>query len=153
MRRKLLSAMLGLSMAASMAMPAMTAFAADGTQTITQTKPDASCEVTINGGDSTFSVTIPKTITGSGDSGTMNYTVEISGDIAGDEQIVVTPAISVELAQSKKAPVTATITQDKKTWACDELDTVGNGEITYQNVKAGTYTGTFNFNIGLENIH
>ena len=155
MKKKILSSMLVLSMVAGMSVSKMPVFAADGvteTQSFTEAKPDAICDVTINGGSSSFSVTIPKTITGSGESGTLGYTVTVQGDFAGDEQVVVTPDSSVTLKQDKKNDVTASITQDKTKWACNELETVGNGEITYQDVKAGTYEGTFNFAIGLKDV-
>ena len=152
MKKRLFLAMLALSMTAGTAVPAVTAFAADvqETQDFTQTTPDASCDVTINGGDSTFSVTVPKTITGSGKSGTLSYGVTVSGDFAGTEQVKVVPDASVTLSQSHKSDVVAGIKQDKTTWRVDELATTGNGTITYDGVKAGTYTGAFNFNIALE---
>lgn len=155
MKRKILGAMLALSMVAGTAAPAMTVMAADNvteTQSFAEATPEAACEVTINGGDSTFSVTIPKTITGSGASGVLDYEVTVSGDFAGNEEVKVIPDASVTLSQNKKADVVATIAQDKQAWAVNELETKGNGTITYDGIKAGTYTGTFDFAISLDTV-
>lgn len=155
MKKKVMSAMLALGMVAGMTVPTMTAFAASNvtdTQSFSEAKSDASCDVSINGGASSFRVTIPKTITGSGASGVLDYTVSVSGDFAGNQQVVAIPDKTVTLQQDKKADVVADITQDKTAWLCNELTTVGNGQITYQGVTAGTYTGVFNFNIELQGV-
>ena len=152
MREKFLSAMLGLSMIASMAVPTMNAFAADAVnenQNFTESKPDASCEVILNGKDSNFSVTVPKNIVGTGKSGTLSYNVTIDGDIAGNEHVTVVPDASVTLKQNKKADVVANVAQDRTEWAADEFSTNGNGTITYNGLSAGAWSGAFNFNIGL----
>ena len=137
--------MAALSMLSSMPVYA----AVDETQNAIE---NSSTHVILNGVESTFSVTVPKNIVGSGKNGTLDYNVAVQGDIAGDEHVVVIPDSSVALKQDKKNDVTASITQDKTNWAANEFDTKGNGTITYDGLSAGEWKGVFNFNIGLENI-
>ncbi len=61
---------------------------------------------------STFTVTIPKKITLSGETKSGTYNVTCTGDIAGTEFISVTPAASFDMTQKGKADVTATVTQE-----------------------------------------
>lgn len=147
MKKKILGAMLIFSMAVGAVVPVMAADV-QSTQSFSETST-AACDVTVNGGASTFSVTIPKTITGSGSSGTLSYDVTVTGDFSGDEYVSVVPDNSVTLSQAHKDDVVASITQDKETWYVNELDTKGNGVITYDGIEAGVYKGTFNFAIGL----
>ena len=64
---------------------------------------------------STFTVTIPKKITLSGETKSGTYNVTCTGDIAGTEFISVTPAASFDMTQKGKADVTATVTHH---WYC-----------------------------------
>lgn len=160
MKKRIVTTMLAAGMIAStLGGTAMQVLAADTTTNVTYETIDSAatpmpttseCLVTIDGGDSSFTVAVPKTIEGAGASGTLLYDVTVGGDIAGNEYVSVVPDESVTLKQTKKADVVATIAQDKKEWHVDEFDTVGKGEITYDGIKAGTYKGTFTFNIDLK---
>lgn len=154
MKTRLLSTVLAMGLIAGMSIPQVMAEDVQTTQTITDSGSTASCDVTVNGGSSTFTVTVPKAISGTGKSGTLNYEVTVSGDFAGNEQVNVNPDASVTLQQSRKTDVIATISQDKKSWNVDELSTKGAGSITYDGLTSGTWNGSFNFNISLtgENV-
>ena len=99
---------------------------------------------------SEFEVVIPKTVILDGESKTGAYTVDVNGDIAGDQAVTVTPDTSFAMKQEGKDDVTATVTQDKTSWAYNEMDTDATGEISAQDLTAGSWNGTFNFAIALE---
>ena len=99
---------------------------------------------------SQYTVTIPKTITLDRSTKTGTYTVSVTGDIAGDEAVKIVPDASLTMSQTDKADVTASITQDKTTWEVSEFGTAGNGSISANELTAGAWNGTFNFNVGLE---
>lgn len=147
MRNKVVSAMLALSVIAGMSAPMTTYAAVDGTIDATGS---STSRVVVGGVDSTFSVTIPKNIVGSGTSGVLDYNVSVSGDIGSTECVSVVPDESVILTQNHKDSKIADIVQYKTDWGCDEFDAVGNGLITYSDLSAGDWNGTFNFNIGLQ---
>ena len=98
--------------------------------------------------DSEFKVTIPKTIVLSGQTKQASYTVTVEGDIAGEESVLVVPDDSFNLNSVGKAPQTATVTQDKTEWSCNEFNTVGNGTVS-AGITAGKWSGVFNFNISI----
>lgn len=99
----------------------VTAFAEDTTQSITNTGEQTA---TVNyDKPSTFSVSIPKTIT-LGSNGTAEYTVSVTGDIYGNEQVTVIPDASFAVKNAE-----------------------GKSDITAANLTAGVWNGTFNFTI------
>ncbi len=99
---------------------------------------------------STYSVTIPKTITMSGANKSADYTVSVSGDIADNETVKVAPDASflMNTAKGDKAAVTATITQDKTEWKFNEFATQASGNVSAP-LTAGQWSGSFNFDIAL----
>lgn len=110
---------------------------------------------------SQFTVTIPKTITLSGELKSGEYTVSCVGDIAGDEYVLVKPDASFEMEQDGKDNVTATITQATTMFRGDnyvddlvdgeaKMATGATGSIDAQGLTAGAWNGTFNFEIALE---
>ena len=111
---------------------------------------------------SEFTVTIPKEITLDNTSGSdyaSKYTVKVAGDIAGTQTVTVEPAVtSFELTQNgKTTKLTANVAQDKKEVTGTQLEQGSGviemkdtGTVTATNVKAGTWNGTFNFNINLQ---
>ena len=152
MKRKQVIALLASVLAASTALQPISTLAVSTNVTETQQVSEnttATTDVTIDGGDSTFTVTVPKKMAGTGESGTLSYTVEVEGDIAGDQHVFAVPDEKVVLKQAKKSDVDASITQDKTEWVADEFATVGNGLITYNGLSAGTWEGIFNFNVGI----
>ena len=105
---------------------------------------------------STFTVTI--TLSGETKSGT--YNVTCTGDIAGTEFISVTPAASFDMTQKGKADVTATVTQETTKFRADnytteliageaKMATGATGSITANGITSGSWNGTFNFAIAL----
>ena len=106
---------------------------------------------------STFGVFIPKTIILDGkvnENGInkANYIVKVSkeSDFAGNETINVIPDNIFKLSQLGKNDINATIIQDKQQWKYNELDIIGNGEVSTNEMSAGNWKGFFNFNILLE---
>ena len=99
---------------------------------------------------SDYKVTIPKTIVLSGITKSANYYVKVSGDIAGYETVSVVPDSTVNLYTKNKDSQTGTITQDKTTWKVSDFNIDANGQVTAQDLTAGKWSGTFNFNINLE---
>lgn len=121
----------------------------------------ASCSVYAEVG-STFTVTIPKSLTLSGADKTGSYNVAVTGDIAGNQYVSVTPAATFAMEQDGKADVTATITQTVNKFRGDnytsELLTDGTevrfatgatGSIAAPDLTAGAWEGTFDFVIAL----
>lgn len=152
LKQNKLAAMSAMALAAVITINPMSVFAADviETQQITDENKTAQCTVTIdNTASSTFTVTVPKEIVGSGESGVLDYEVTVEGDFAGNQYVDVVPDATVTLKQDRKDDVVANITQDKTKWYIDEIATKGNGTITYSGIKAGTYEGQFNFDISM----
>lgn len=122
---------------------------------------------------STFSVVIPKTIVLTGTKDTANsgsYVVTVKGNIAGTEVVNVTPDATFKMSQAGKEDITATVTQTKTKFQVAEaeakeqdatkkgatvygLDNASgatqSGTIEVENLTAGSWTGSFKFNIGL----
>ena len=100
---------------------------------------------------SSFSVVIPKTIILDGTTKTGEYSVDVKGDIAGDETITVTPAASFTMKQDGKADVTANVTQVKASWTVTDLASASTttGEIEAAGLSAGSWNGAVNFAIAL----
>ena len=99
---------------------------------------------------SEYKVTIPKTIVLSGIDKKANYYVKVDGDIAGYETVNVVPDEGVVLSTKNKASQTGTITQDKTAWKFDDFDVDANGQVIANNLTAGKWSGTFNFNIYMD---
>lgn len=104
--------------------------------------------------DSTFKVTVPKKITLESDK-TSAYTVTVEGDIASDEVVMVAPDETFEMKDiattgTAKEPVEAKVSQSKTFWKFNEFETIGNGNINAEKLSAGTWEGSFWFNIKLQ---
>lgn len=111
------------------------------------------------GGD--FTVTIPKKIVLSRDSYSSTYEVTVSGNIAGDEKVIVSPDESFEMAQANKPSVKMAVTQDVTEFLAEDLakedenalvvGTTVFGTVSVQegSFSAGKWEGTFNFTICL----
>ena len=96
---------------------------------------------------SEYKVTIPKTVVLSGTSKAAQYFVKVEGDIAGYEDITVTPDDTFTLTSKNKDNQNANIEQDKVTWTVHDFDTDANGTISAPAITAGKWMGAFNFNI------
>ena len=106
---------------------------------------------------STFGVKIPKVIILDGvkneeNVNKANYVVSISNstNIGGKEKIKVVPDASFVMSQVGKEDIIVTVTQDKDEWKHNELNILGNGEVSTNEMSAGMWKGKFNFNIKLE---
>ena len=101
---------------------------------------------------SEYKVTIPKTIVLSGVDKKADYYVKVEGNIAGYETIYVVPDETVNLYTKNKDMQIGTITQDKTEWTYSTLNTDAVGQITAQDLTAGKWSGTFNFNIYINSV-
>ena len=101
---------------------------------------------------STYKVTIPKILVLSGVSKTAKYTVKAEGDIAGCETIYAVPEDNFLLYSKNKDPQTAIVQQDRTSWTYSQIKAIANGTVTANNITAGKWTGTFNFNIELNKV-
>jgi len=112
---------------------------------------------------STFSVVIPKVITLEEVTTSTNseykedYTVVVKGNIAGNEEVVVGPAVTTfDLNQSGKDPLSAKVTQDEVSADYDDLKDDAEkdlpGTVEVSGVTAGSWQGTFDFNIAKLNV-
>ena len=106
---------------------------------------------------STFGVTIPKVIILDGKKNDQNvnkanYVVTISNEsnFSGSEKVLVVPDATFKMTQEGKNDLDATVTQDKEEWLHNEITTIGNGEVSATGMSAGSWKGSFNFNIKLE---
>lgn len=99
---------------------------------------------------SVFEVIIPKTVILDGKDKLGHYAVDVNGDIGGTEKINVVPDENFTMSQNNKADITATVEQDKMSWTFDEMETDALGTIEAPDLTAGSWNGTFNFNIKKE---
>lgn len=115
---------------------------------------------------STFSVIIPKTIVLDAKSKDSDYAVRVYGDISSDKKVTVAPQDALEefdginfymkdqaTKGTKKADVQADVTQAVVDWTSAEVtaDTSKDGNVAAPTITAGSWKGTFNFNIALGN--
>lgn len=163
MNKKVLAS-LGLAVAVvATSMPVMayttSTASVDETKDITANVESESCTVHAEVG-SQFTVTIPKKITLGGESKSGSYTVTCTGNIAGDEYVLVKPDETFAMSQSGKKDVTATVTQATTMFRGDnyvkdlvdgeaKMASGANGSISAQDLTAGSWNGTFNFEIEL----
>lgn len=99
----------------------------------------------------TFTVMIPKKIVLDGQTKSADYTVSVTGDISGDETVVVKPEPTVTFSQEGKDDVIATITQGKTGFTSSDLvaATPAPGSVTAEDLSAGKWNGSFQFAIEL----
>lgn len=119
------------------------------------------CEVTVTCG-SEWTVTIPKTITMSGETKSATYNVNVKGNYAGNKVVKVIPSENFDLVQAGKSNVTATVNQEKQSFTYGEAAKTGEVEGSTVNIgtdaqgsisaelTAGAWSGTFNFTVSLE---
>ena len=116
---------------------------------------------------SNYSVIIPKTIVLDGQTKASDYTVKVSGDISSDKQVLVAPQdtladidgvnfymVDQASTGTKKADVQADVTQNATVWTSAEVcaleGTTKDGNVAAPTITAGSWKGTFTFNITLE---
>lgn len=123
---------------------------------------------------SSYSIILPKTITADQNSNSIDYYVDVDGDLAGDVCVSVIPDEEVVLHQAGRKDMTAKITQQivkfyskETTKKIDESigkyinideddvinkNTESQGNIYIEKIKAGTWEGVFTFHIKLESL-
>lgn len=109
------------------------------------------CRVTV-ALESTFTITIPKEIILDGSTKKADYTVNVQGDIAGDQLITVIPDSNLEMIEDGgKDNVTATVSQTQLTFPYMLISPVDgattDGYVEALDLTAGNWSGKFNFNI------
>ena len=109
---------------------------------------------------STFTVTIPKKITLSGETKSGTYTVTCTGNIKDYRYVSVIPDSSFTITQKGKESITATTVQQITKFRAEdytgsleadetEMGTDIEGTINTPDLTAGSWNGTFNFKINL----
>ena len=174
MKKKIMASMLALTIVVGMSVPAFAEETSNPTITTDEYTQDeiesgASTTVTVNGGASTFSVTLPKTMNGSADTEkkiNWNYNVIVEGDVSGSTVVTVEPQEKFNLVQANKGTIEATVTQSViKFVAPNYAETItavdtakmnesGNkdkvtttGTVSASGITAGIWECTFNFDI------
>ena len=104
---------------------------------------------------STFSVKIPKSIILNGEKtndgiNKGEYVVTVLGNIGGNEIVNVIPEYNFLMHQLGKNSLNANVTQDKLEWKHNEFNVLGNGVVSTNEMTAGSWNGSFTFNINLE---
>ena len=149
MKRKAISSL--LCVLAILQMSVTPAYATNTTQQ-TSTPGNQSATITYDQG-SKFTVTIPKTIS-LDKTKTHTYNVKVEGDISADEAVTVTPDATVAMTDTNsKNSVTGTITQEKTKFVATEVnqaDGTTTGNISAPDLKAGNWSGQFNFYINVD---
>lgn len=104
--------------------------------------------ITENYQNSTFSVTIPKTISLNGLTGKGNYNVKVSGTFYYNDTLTVTPSSTFTLKDKNSInSLNASVTQTNTSFNKNNLGST-SGSISLNKTKfAGKYNGTFNFAI------
>lgn len=169
-KNKFITAMMAGTMMLGSTLPVFAA--TTETQDVGQTEADAGTTRptdVLYSQSSTFSVTIPKTIVLDGETKDSDYTVNVKGDISSDKQVSVAPQDTIDSVDgvnfymkdvsavaNKKADVEATVTQDATIWSSAEVcvpstGTTKDGNVAAPTISAGSWKGTFTFNIALQN--
>lgn len=174
MRRSIFKSVVCAGLSAVMLVSAMPAFAAStgssaadpslgedsvqGAQTeYTEVGTGASStDVFLTVDSSNILVGVPTTIilSGTPDSNgnyTGNYSVSVSGDIAGDQQVIVEPKdYNVPLKQTGKNDKTATFSQEQTSFTSEDLSNnlVTTGSVTANGLTAGSWAAEGSFLIG-----
>ena len=96
-----------------------------------------------------FDITIPKEIVLNGNDGSASYEVSITGELAGDQALVVKPDDSFTLTEDGGKTTPVTVEQDKDTFNYQDINNSvkGNGTLSASGISAGNWSGSFYFNI------
>lgn len=99
---------------------------------------------------SSYSVTIPKTIILDGITKQGEYSIKVNGNISSEQKLSVIPDNSFSMMQEGKEDVIATVVQDKTQWTWEDTNVKATGVISAPDLTAGSWNGSFNFEINLE---
>ena len=96
-----------------------------------------------------FTITIPKEIVLNGNDGSASYEVSITGELAGDQVLVIKPDATFTLTEDGGKTTPVTVTQNKDTFNYQDIDNSekGDGTLSASGISAGNWSGKFNFNI------
>ncbi len=97
-----------------------------------------------------YDITIPKTIVLNGQEKAASYYIKVEGDIAGYQTLNVIPDDFFYLYSINKDDAITSIYQDKTSWTYDEFNILAEGTVLADFITAGTWKGTFNFNIFID---
>lgn len=98
--------------------------------------------------NSTFSVTIPKTISLDGKTGSSDYNIKVNGTFYYNDTLTIIPNTSFTLKDKNGVnTINANVTQNVTTFTKNNLGTISGNINLSKNKFAGSYTGTFNFAI------
>lgn len=175
-KNKLYSALMAGTMIMGTALPVFAATTESQDVTQTEADPGTTRETEVLYTQaSTYTVVIPKKITLDGATKDADYGVKVYGDISSDKKVSVAPQDSIAdtnginfymvdqaTAGTKKADVVATVTQSVTEWSSAELcvkdsdntviGTEKSGNVAAPDITAGSWKGTFTFNIALQNV-
>ena len=120
----------------------------------TEITNDGGAQATVTkSNDSSYTVLIPKAI----DLGTAtekSYAVQAKGNIAPTQTLSVTVADSIDMKRTGDDSYSGTATAElDATWVGNALTaeyTSKNGTVTFEETKAGSYTGTAEFTVSLQ---
>ena len=160
MKNKLFKPVMAVALAAILAFGSIVPFSATVDETQTASESGNKEAEVVYTQDSNFIVTIPKKITLDSDK-TSAYEVNVIGDIASDEKVTVVPDASFLMKDQAtvgtlKEDITATVAQDKTEWTSPEIVVEGgsttDGSVSAPDLTAGSWKGTFNFDIDLSTL-
>ena len=160
MKNKIFKPVMALALAGIVVAGSAIPFSATVNETQTATETSVKETEVVYTQDSSFTVTIPKKIT-LDETKTSTYDVTVEGDISSDEKVTVVPDASFltkdqATSGTVKADVTATVTQEKTEWVNAEISVDGgstvNGSVSAPDLTAGSWKGTFNFDIDLSTL-
>ncbi len=107
--------------------------------------------ITMEYQESTFSVIIPKTIVMNGETGIVSYIIEVNGILYYNDRINVIPDNSFEVHDRLDyQTMVINIEQEKTIFTKDTLGSANGTIVCSKKEFAGSWNGTFNFNIFLE---
>lgn len=173
-KNKLYSALMAGTMIMGTTLPVFAA--TTDTHNVTQTEADPGTTketIVLYSQASSYTVVIPKTITLDGVTKASDYSVKVSGDISSDKKVSVVPQdaladetginfhmIDQASVAARKADVVATVEQNATEWTSAELcvkdadetvvGTEKSGNVSAPDITAGSWRGTFTFNIALQ---
>lgn len=175
-KNKILTAVMAGTMMMGSVLPVCAVEPVAGSQTLSheQIANAEDTEVFYNLG-STFTVVIPKTIVLGTVSKDSDYAVRVYGDISSDKKVTVAPQDALDTIDginfymidqaskgTQKDPVQADVTQKFVDWSSAEVckkaeadgtttivGTTKDGNVAAPTITAGSWKGTFNFNIAL----
>jgi hypothetical protein len=151
-----LKKLLSLVLSAVVVMNSSIVYAEETSTEIPNGVDSYTCTVTSSVPDPTnYIVTVPKELEIDPETSSVEYEVKVEGTLADENyNVKIQPDNSFELTSGNKEPATATVTQNKIYWSknqvADGLSTTGS-ITTETELTVGEWTGTFNFNVSLEN--